>query len=201
MGQPRLKAAGCRLDWCTDQQVLLACAPPSPYQACDAPGTLSSTQEKEARPGDVAAANPKRERIKHASIIASKLSPAFSSHSPREQQVLAAAAGFRQRWAAGSGAGRLAPPVSLLNECGLEKVVCTTVRPASLPHTDLHDLADIAQVGGGGWGWGYVSCVGWGAGAVAQILQGCSVHLSGQSAPCRPRAAPTQCCLGSTPAL
>ncbi|KAL4458559.1 hypothetical protein ABPG75_013424 [Micractinium tetrahymenae] len=106
---------------------------------------LANIKEKEVRPEDLVAANPKRERIKHATLIAGKLPLAFRSHTPREQQLLAAAAAFKQRWAAGGGAGRLLPPVTLLNECGVEKAVCTTLRWASLPHTELHDLADITQ--------------------------------------------------------
>lgn len=104
-------------------------------------------QERAPWPEDLTAANPKRERIKHATMIASKLPPAFCSHTAREQQVLAAAAAFRQRWAASVNAGRLAPPVTLLNECGVEKAVCTTVRPTLLPHVELQDIAAIAQVG------------------------------------------------------
>lgn len=86
---------------------------------------------------------------------ASKLPPAFSTQTAREKQLLAAAAAFRERWAAGAAAAaaggvptrRLLPALTMLNECGTEKVVCTTLRPASLPHVELYDLEGIAQVG------------------------------------------------------
>lgn len=104
---------------------------------------------------ELAAANPKRERIRHASLTAAKLPRAFSINSPREQQLLAAAAAYRQRWmagaaeaaeAAGARGARLMPAVSLLNECEAEKMVCNTLRPAALPHLELYDLEGVAQV-------------------------------------------------------
>lgn len=99
------------------------------------------------QPWDLATSNPKQERIRHASLSAGKLPPAFITHTQREEEMLAAAAAFWQRWAAGgSCVGRLSPPVTLLNECGVQKVVCTTVRPTLMPHTDLQDLPDIARV-------------------------------------------------------
>jgi hypothetical protein len=109
-----------------------------------------ATQDKVERE-DASLASPKSERIRHACLIASKLPPPFREHAPRERQLLAAAASFVQRWAAEPASlGRLPPCVVLPNECGAPKVVCTTLRPTRLPHTDLHDLHAIAQVGPGG---------------------------------------------------
>lgn len=111
-------------------------------------------QDRSLLPEDLQPPNPKRVRIGHASVEgASKLSPAFGSHSARERQLLAAAAAFKQRWvaqasAAGQACSRLAPMVTMLNEAGTEKVVCTSLRPACLPHSQLYDLRGIAQVGG-----------------------------------------------------
>lgn len=81
----------------------------------------------------------------------------------REQQVLQRIAQFREAWAQrqaveeqGEGEGRLQPkssgrllepPLALKNECGVDKAVCTTLRPTRLPHTDLHDLEGAVQVG------------------------------------------------------
>lgn len=99
---------------------------------------------------DSARASPKQERIRHATLIASKLPPPFSSHTPRERQLLAAAAAFRQRWLAEpAAAGRLPPCLVLPNECGVDKVVCATLRPTRLPHTELRDLDAICQAGVG----------------------------------------------------
>jgi hypothetical protein len=106
--------------------------------------------------GLLACANPKQERIRHAMLAACKLPPGFSSHTAREKQVLAAAAAFKERWVAGAATAaasgvptrRLLPAVTMLNECGVEKVVCTTLRPASLPHVELYDLEGIAQASG-----------------------------------------------------
>lgn len=119
-------------------------------------------QERAPRPeGLLACANSKQERIRHATLTASKLPPAFSSHTAREKELLAAAAAFRERWVASAAAAaaagmrtrRLLPAVTMLNECGAEKVVCTTLRPASLPHVELYDLEGIAQVRGSNvWG-------------------------------------------------
>lgn len=102
----------------------------------------------------MAGSNAKRERVKQASAAAAKLTSSFSIHTPREQQLLAAAAAFKQRWVAGAVAaaeagtplGSLLPAVTALNECGAEKCVCTTLRPAHLPHIELHDLEGIAKV-------------------------------------------------------
>lgn len=38
-------------------------------------------------------------------------------------------------------------PLVLKNECGVDKVVCTMLRPTCLPHVELHDLPGIVQVG------------------------------------------------------
>lgn len=122
------------------------CLPPRP---CPLP-----PQDKALRPEDLAPANPKLERIRQASAGGAQLAPAFTVPTPRERQLLAAAAAFKQRWVAGAAAaaaagapcGRLLPAVTLLNECGAEKAVCTTLRPASLPHAELYDLEGIAQV-------------------------------------------------------
>ena len=37
------------------------------------------------------------------------------------------------------------PPLVLKNEWGKEKIVCSTLRPTSLPQTELHDLGGIVQ--------------------------------------------------------
>lgn len=101
-------------------------------------------QERDPAAEEALRACPKCERIAQASLTAAKLPRAFGSPSPREQQLLAAAAAFRR---AASAPGRLVPAVSLLNECGAERVVCTTLRPARLPHVELYDLEGVAQVG------------------------------------------------------
>lgn len=106
--------------------------------------------------GLLACGNPKLERVRHATLSASKLPPAFSTHTPREKQLLAAAAAFQEWWVAAAAAAaaagvpthRLLPAVTLRNECGAEKVVCTTLRPTSLPHAELYDLEGVAQVSG-----------------------------------------------------
>ena len=61
-------------------------------------------------------------------------------------------AGAADAAAAGLPTRRLLPAVTMLNEFGAEKVVSTTLRPASLPHIELHDLEGIAQArcGAGG---------------------------------------------------
>lgn len=41
----------------------------------------------------------------------------------------------------------LEPPLALKNECGMDKAVCTTLRPTRLSHTELHDLEGAVQVG------------------------------------------------------
>lgn len=112
------------------------------------PCSALAVQESGGRGEDLTGVNPKRERIKHAIVIAAKLPGTFSTHASREMQVLVAAEAFRHRWmtAPGGCAGRLAPCVTLLNECGVEKAVCMTLRWAALPHTELHDLDNIAQV-------------------------------------------------------
>lgn len=96
---------------------------------------------------DASSISPKRERVRHAMRMASKLPPPYTRHTPREQQLLAAADAFCARWQADPcAAGRLPPCVSLMNECGVPKTVCTTLRPTQLPHIDLQDLDTITQV-------------------------------------------------------
>lgn len=104
--------------------------------------------------GLLACTNPKQECIRHAVLAASRLPPACTSHSAREKQVLAAATAFKERWVASASAAaaargvptcRLLPAVTMLNEFGAEKLVCTTLRPSSLPYVELYDLEGIAQ--------------------------------------------------------
>ncbi|KAL4859287.1 Dynein regulatory complex subunit 7 [Chlorella vulgaris] len=106
---------------------------------------LAEVQDKVVRE-DASSISPKRERVRHAMLMASKLPPPYTRHTPREQQLLAAADAFCARWQADPcAAGRLPPCVSLLNECGVQKTVCTTLRPTQLPHIDLQDLDTITQ--------------------------------------------------------
>jgi hypothetical protein len=122
---------------------------------CCPPALLAAyAQEKAVPPDALLRSNAKLERIKHATIIAAKLPPPFRTHTPREAQLLAAAASFRGRWLAGpQAANRLVPCLALPNECGTLKGVCTTLRPTALPHVnELHDLDAIAQVWVE-WGW------------------------------------------------
>jgi hypothetical protein len=130
------------------------CRPPAcssvPLPCC-LPALLAGCLQEKAVPRDaLLRSNAKLERIKHATIIAAKLPPAFRTHTPREAQLLAAAAAFCGRWLAGpQAADRLAPCLALPNECGTLKAVCTTLRPTALPHVnELHDLEAIAQVCG-----------------------------------------------------
>lgn len=60
-------------------------------------------------------------------------------------------AGAAAAAAADAPTRRLLPAVTLRNECGAEKVCSTTLRPTSLPHTELYDLEGVAQ-----------ACQGWG---------------------------------------
>lgn len=73
------------------------------------------------------------------------LPPCYTSYTPAEQRVLAAAAAFVQRWAA-EQPWRPAPWLVAKNECGTPKLVCTTLRRAVLPHLELHDLPSICRL-------------------------------------------------------
>ena len=84
-------------------------------------------------------------RIEHTRAqLAHRLPAAFTANSPLEQRLLEHAAAYREAWA-GAHPGQLPPCVSLLNEAGCQKAVCTTLRPTLLPHTQLYDLAGVAQ--------------------------------------------------------
>ena len=72
------------------------------------------------------------------------LPPSYSSNSPEELLVLEYVENFRRQFV------QLYPDRKDLllvprNECGVEKFLCTTVRPTQLEYSDLYDLEDCAS--------------------------------------------------------
>lgn len=139
------------------------------------------------RPEDLIPKNAKLERIVHCMEEAAGLPPGFTSNTSRELQILQRAAEFRAAWtqrlegqqglsqssgrvggegtvadsaaaAAAGTAGLLEPPLVLKNECGVDKLVCTTLRPTCLPHVELHDMEGVVQVGHTGTNSACCSC-------------------------------------------
>lgn len=72
------------------------------------------------------------------------LSPAQGVHALGREKGNVQGLGFRQHYQSDNGSCR---PLFLTpkNEAGVRKLVCTTLRPTLLPHTDLYDLPGIVQ--------------------------------------------------------
>ena len=78
------------------------------------------------------------------SLDPADLPPSYSSNSPEELLVLEYVENFRRQFV------QLYPDRKDLllvprNECGVEKFLCSTVRPTQLEYSDLYDLEDCAS--------------------------------------------------------
>jgi hypothetical protein len=76
---------------------------------------------------------------------------AFNQLAAMLLQVMQRIAQFKEAWGQQRqqqrGVPALDPPLVLKNECGVDKIVCTTLRPTCLPHVELHDIDGVVEVG------------------------------------------------------
>uniref|UniRef100_X2A9M0 Uncharacterized protein n=2 Tax=Capitella teleta TaxID=283909 RepID=X2A9M0_CAPTE len=74
----------------------------------------------------------------------SEFPQSFKENNPKEKLILAYAENFRRQYV---HLYRDRKPLFLNpnNECGLEKLVCTTIRPTQLPYKELYDWDGAAE--------------------------------------------------------
>ena len=88
--------------------------------------------------------NLKEKNIKHTLSIADQMPASYVSTTDKEDKIISYARDFDKTFT------ELYPHrhqllLLPLNECGIQKFICTTVRPTQLHHTDLYDLDGCAQ--------------------------------------------------------
>eukprot|EP00775_Hariotina_reticulata_P013287 gene13287-13418_t len=86
----------------------------------------------------------KSSRVQHTTHSAGKLPPTFTSNNLKEQKMLAYIADF-QRIFQELYPYRRPMPLTPLNECGVPKFICTTLRPSLPPFPQLYTLDGCAK--------------------------------------------------------
>ena len=105
----------------------------------------ASSGEPPDGPAESGAANRESHKISRMqSVDPQDLPRSYSSNSPEELLVLEYVENFRRQFV------QLYPDRKDLllvprNECGVEKFICTTVRPTQLEYSDIYDLEDCAS--------------------------------------------------------
>ena len=74
----------------------------------------------------------------------STLPESYTSNSTREELCLEYVNSFRDQFTS-IYPKRIPPYIIAENECGVPKIVCTTVRPSLLPYSELYDYTECAS--------------------------------------------------------
>eukprot|EP00210_Caulerpa_lentillifera_P006016 g5750.t1 len=105
---------------------------------------LNTLQKKPIDGRFVKPKNPKQCRIQHTLGILSKMPKAYTIQTPKEQRAVEYAERFQEEFFKLYRHRRtlfLTPE----NECGVKKLICTSIRPTKTHYTELHNLDGISR--------------------------------------------------------
>lgn len=105
---------------------------------------LSSLQGKLLDESCLKPKNPKRTRIQHTLSTLSKMPKSYTIQTPKEQRTVEYVNRFQDEFFRLYRHRR--PPLLIPeNECGVRKLICSSIRPTKTHYTELYDLAGISR--------------------------------------------------------